>query len=72
MKSVRGTVVEVVIDHRKLTYAEFIKIINDLGGRVLSRDGFWPQSRYKVVVPRKSVSALIKAVEDSQRNGAVS
>lgn len=64
----RGTVIEVEVDHSKVPYAQFIRILDELGGRVVSRDGFWPLSKYRVLLPKKNVRELLNLLEGAQRS----
>ncbi|MEM0043094.1 MAG: hypothetical protein QW407_07195 [Thermofilaceae archaeon] len=66
----RGTIVEVEVDHRRIPYAEFVKMLSSFNGKILSRDGFWPLSKYKVLVPRKGARELIRLLEEAQRSEA--
>ena len=62
--------IEVEVDHRKVPYVDFVKLLEEVGGRVVSRDGFWPLSRYRVLLPKKNVRAFLSLLEDAQRSGA--
>lgn len=62
----RGRVVEVEVDHRRVTYADFVKLISELGGRVLFKDGFWPYARYRVALPKRRVKELLKTLESEE------
>jgi|YelNatPaOPRAMG01_1025707.scaffolds.fasta_scaffold51137_4 hypothetical protein len=66
----RGAVIEVEVDHRKVPYANFVKMLGEMGGRVVSRDGFWPLSKYKILLPKKSVREFLSLLEDAQRSEA--
>lgn len=68
MRPARGIVVEVEVDHRRMTYAEFMRVLTDLNGRIVSREGFWPLSRYKVLIPKKNARALTRLLEEVQRS----
>lgn len=70
MAPAKGTIVEVEVDHRKIPYAEFVRILNEFNGKIVSRDGFWPLSRYKVLVPRKGARELIRFLEEAQHSEA--
>jgi len=67
---VRGTLIEVEVDHRKVPYVNFVKMLGEMGGRVVSRDGFWPLSKYKILLPKKSVREFLSLLEDAQRSEA--
>ncbi len=70
MRYWRGTVVEVEVDHRRVTYVEFVRIVGELNGKIVARDGFWPLARYKVLLPKKNVRELLRTIEEAQRSGA--
>ncbi|RLF06580.1 MAG: hypothetical protein DRK00_01270 [Thermoprotei archaeon] len=63
---IRGRVVELEVDHRRVTYADFIKLVNELGGRVLFKDGFWPFARYRIALPKRRVRELLKILESEE------
>lgn len=60
----------VEVDHRKIPYAEFYKLVGELGGRILSREGAWPLSRYRVALPKKNARELQKIIGSAQRSEA--
>ncbi|RLE86369.1 MAG: hypothetical protein DRJ67_07410 [Thermoprotei archaeon] len=62
----RGRVIEIEIDHRRVTYADFVKLVSELGGRVLFKDGFWPFARYRVALPKRRVRELLKILESEE------
>ena len=70
MRYAKGTLIEVEIDHRKITYAEFVKLVSELSGRIVSRDGFWPLSKYKVLIPKKNARELLRLVQEVQQSEA--
>jgi len=70
MSYARGTLVEVEVDHRKIPYAEFVRVLSELNGRIVSRDGFWPLSRYKILLPKKKARELKRLLEEAQRSAA--
>ncbi len=61
--------IEVEVDHRKVPYVDFVKLLEEVGGRVVSRDGYWPLSKYKVLLPKKNVRAFLSSLEGAQRSG---
>lgn len=65
MKPVRGTLIEVEVDHSKLSYADFVRVVNELGGRVLVKDGYWPLARYKIAIPKRNAGELLKLLEQA-------
>lgn len=58
------------VDHRKLPYANFVRLVGEMGGRVVSRDGFWPLSKYKVLIPKKNAREFLSLIESAQRSEA--
>lgn len=66
MKPVRGTLIEVEVDHSKLSYADFVRVVNELGGRVLVKDGYWPLARYKIAIPKRNAGELLKLLEQTR------
>ena len=61
---IRGKVLEVEVDHRKMAYVDFIQLVNRLGGRVVFKDGWWPVAKYRVVMPRKRARDLLRALRE--------
>ncbi len=65
MKPVRGTLIEVEVDHSKLSYADFVRVVNELGGRVLVKDGYWPLARYRIAIPKRNAGELLRFLEQA-------
>jgi len=58
----RGKLAEVEVDHRVISYADFHAIVSRLGGRIISRDGWWPIARYRLSIPKKNYRELIEEI----------
>jgi len=59
----RGRLVEVEVDHRIIPYADFHMLVIKLGGRVLSREGWWPIAKYKLSIPKKRRKELLEEIK---------